>query len=92
MNRSDLAARVAAETGLSRAEAAAVVAFLFAAVAGALAAGERVVLPGFGTFDVASRPARIGRNLNTGAAVQVAASTRATFKASKTLKEALNSV
>ena len=90
MNKTHLAARVAAETGLSRTEAAAATASMFAAVANALAAGERVVLPGFGRFEVARRAARQGRNPNTGAPVLVPASSRATFKASKALKDALN--
>ena len=53
----------------------------------ALADGEDVRPPGFGTFGTRSRPARTGRNPRTGEAVSISASTSATFKVGKTLRD-----
>jgi nucleoid DNA-binding protein len=51
--------------------------------------GEEVTLMGFGTFRVRKRKARPGRNPQTGEVLQIAASNIATFKAGKTLKDAM---
>ena len=56
----------------------------------ALADDEELPLPGFGTFDTRSRPARTGRNPRTGEAVAISAPTSPTFKAGKTLKDTVN--
>ena len=55
-----------------------------------LQAGEKVALTGFGTFEVRERAAREGRNPQTGATIQIAASKTPAFKAGKELKEAVN--
>ena len=55
----------------------------------ALKSGEKVVLPGFGTFGVKMRPAREGRNLFTGARIMIPARNVPSFKASKRLKDAV---
>ena len=56
----------------------------------ALANGERVQIPGFGTFTVTARAAREGRNPKTGEAMTIPASKSAKFKQGKQLKEAVN--
>lgn len=91
MNKKDLAYIAAYETGVSRARAAAVVDSVFKAISAALKDGVRVQVTGFGAFDVRERPARTGRNPRTGEAVSIAASRAPTFKASKGLKETVNS-
>jgi DNA-binding protein HU-beta len=58
-------------------------------VTGILKAGDRVRLSGLGILEVKDRPARMGRNPATGAAVQVAASKKVAFRAAKELKEAV---
>ena len=55
----------------------------------ALKSGEKVILPGFGTFGVKMRPAREGRNLFTGARIMIPARNVPSFKASKRLKDAV---
>ncbi len=55
----------------------------------AMAAGETVILPGLGTFKVATRAARKGRNPRTGEAIQIAASKTVKFTPGKGLKAAL---
>ena len=89
MNKRELAARVAASTSLSRSEADAAVSAVFSAIADALAGGETVTIAGFGAFSTRSRPARPGRNPRTGEAITIAASTAPSFKAGKTLRDAV---
>ena len=87
MTRSELCARAAATTSLSKADAAAVGA-LFSAIADALARGETVTVAGFGRFTTRDRAARTGRNPQTGDAVAIAASRVPAFKAGKALRDA----
>ena len=56
----------------------------------ALKAGEKISLPGFGTFEIRERAARQSRNPRTGETVEVAAKKVPAFKAGKGLKEAVN--
>ena len=83
MNKAEMADRLAARTGLSKAIADEAVDGVFAAIGDALANGEEVWIAGFGTFGTKSRPGRTGRNPRTGEAVSVSASTSPTFKAVK---------
>ena len=62
---------------------------IFSQIGEALAAGDKVSVPNFGTFMVSERAARQGRNPATGATIQIAASKTARFKASKNLKDRL---
>ena len=59
-------------------------------VAEELKKGEKVQLVGFGTFEVAEREAREGRNPRTGETMTIAASKSPKFKAGKALKDSLN--
>ena len=90
MNKTEMADRLAARAGLSKGAARDAVDGVFAIVGEALADGEEVRLPGFGTFGTRNRPARTGRNPRTGEAVAISASTSPTFKAGKTLKDTVN--
>ena len=90
MNKADIAGDLARRTGLGKAQAAGAVEALFAAIGETLAEGEAVRVAGFGTFAVKNRPARAGRNPRTGEAVSIAASTVASFKAAKALRDAVN--
>ena len=90
MNKTEMADRLAARTGVSKGAARDAVDGVFAIIGEALADGEDVRLPGFGTFSTRSRPARTGRNPRTGEAVSISASTSPTFRAGKTLKDTVN--
>lgn len=90
MNRQDLVAAVAARAELSKKDADAAVKAVFDAVADALAEGDKVQLIGFGTFDVAERAAREGRNPRTGETMKIEASKSPRFKAGKALKDRMN--
>ena len=90
MNKTEMADRLAARTGLGKGAARDAVDGVFVIIGEALADGEDVRLPGFGTFGTRSRPARTGRNPRTGETVSISASTSPTFKAGKTLKDSVN--
>ena len=90
MNHAGLVERVAAATGLSRAAAAQAVGAVVDSVVAALQAGEEARVAGLGTFAVAARAARQGRNPRTGAPVRVGASRAVRFRAAKAAKEAVN--
>ena len=90
MNNSDLADKLAASQGITKADARKYVDAVFAAIADAAAAGEEVSLNGFGKFKVKESPAREGRNPSTGATIQIAASKKLGFSAAKAVKDKLN--
>ncbi len=90
MNKNDLIGAVAQAIDTSKADAAKAVDGIFDAIAGALKSGDGVQLVGFGSFSVANRSARQGRNPQTGAVIQIAASKQPKFKAGKALKAAVN--
>ncbi len=62
---------------------------VFDTITKTMSRGEEVAITGFGTFRVAKRAARAGRNPKTGEAIQIAASTAPKFRAGKVLKEAV---
>ena len=90
MNKQDLIDAVAASIGSTKAEAGKAVDAVFAAMTAALKSGDDIRLVGFGTFSVAARAARGGRNPRTGKALTIAASKSPKFSAGKSLKDAVN--
>ncbi|QOT74517.1 HU family DNA-binding protein (plasmid) [Sphingobium fuliginis] len=90
MNNTDLAEALAADHGLTKADARKYVDAVFSSVAGAAAKGDEVSLNGFGKFKVKDSPAREGRNPSTGATIQIAASKKLTFTPAKAVKDQLN--
>ena len=89
MNKSDLVDYVAAATSEGKSKVASLLDALLNGVSGALQKGDRVTLPGFGTFQTRKRQARSGRNPRTGAPVKIAATTVPVFKAGATLKDSV---
>ena len=90
MNKTELIAAVAEKAGLSKKDAEKAVNAAFETISAELVKGEKVSMAGFGIFEIKTREARTGRNPLTGEAVQIAASKAPAFKASKTLKDAVN--
>lgn len=86
MLKKELVAAVAAKAGLSGKDAEKAVSAVLDAVSEALAAGEKVQLVGFGTFEVRTREARIAQNPRTLEKVKVSASHFPAFKPGQTLK------
>ncbi len=89
MNKTELAAAVAAKTGLKKKDAEKVADAFIATITEALKLGDKVALSGLGTFEVKERAARTGKNPRTGEAVEIAASKAPKFKAGKALKDAV---
>lgn len=87
MTKAELIEKVAVDSKVSKAEAARLLNCVFDSVTAALAKGDTVTLVGFGTFSVSKRAARKGRNPQTGAEIQIAASKVPRFKAGKALKD-----
>jgi DNA-binding protein HU-beta len=90
LNKTELIGQVAAQTGMTKKDAEKVVNAFFATVEGALKAGEKVQLVGFGTFEVRSRQARKGRNPRTGEEINIPATRIPAFKVGKALKDAVD--
>ena len=90
MNKTELVAAMAEKTELSNKDAEKALKAFTDVVAEELKKGEKVQLVGFGTFEVAEREAREGRNPRTGETMTIAASKSPKFKAGKALKDSLN--
>jgi DNA-binding protein HU-beta len=90
VNKNELIAVVADETGLSRGDAAKAVDGVFDAVTKALKKREEVRLVGFGTFVASRRAASEGRNPRTGEKIKIPASWQVKFKAGKGLKDSVS--
>lgn len=87
MNRSDLTTAIAESTGLSASQAQSALDAVIETVISAVAAGDRISLPGFGTFEARERSARTGRNPQTGATIEIAAGRGPVFKPGTQFKE-----
>ena len=90
VNRTELCARIAARSALSRADAATAVEAFVSTIADALKIGETVNIAGFGKFTASHRAPRRGRNPRTGESVAIPARTVPIFKAGKALRDRLN--
>lgn len=90
MNKTQLIDKIAKENDLSKKQVAKTIDATIAAISDALVSGESVQFLGFGTFSVKEIAAHNGRNPRTGDVVEIAASRRPSFSASKALKDKLN--
>ncbi len=90
MNKTDLINSIAAKSGLNKKNSEAALNALIASVEESLKAGDKVVLVGFGTFEVRKRAARKGRNPQTKKEITIPASKAPVFKAGKVLKDKVN--
>ena len=90
MHKTELVTAVAAQTGLNKEKADAVVSAVVEQITNALSRNEPVSLTGFGSFSLSQRAAREGRNPQTGAAITIDARTGIIFKAGKALRAAVN--
>jgi DNA-binding protein HU-beta len=90
MTKAELIDAIANSAGVSKADAERTVQAFFDTVVSTTKKGDKVAWPGFGSFSTTKRPARTGRNPQTGEPVKIAASTAMKFTASSTLKGALN--
>ncbi len=89
MNKTELIAITAENAGVSKKDAERVVNAAIDAITASLVKGDKVQLSGFGIFEVKHREARVGRNPLTKETIEIPASRVPSFKASKTLKDAV---
>lgn len=89
MTKAELIATIGKEAKISKASAEKALNAFTATVTKALKRGDKITLTGFGTFSVAKRKARIGRNPQTGKEIKIAATRVAKFKAGNLLKNAV---
>lgn len=89
MNKADLVIEIEKVVLCSKKEAKLALKAVVDSIKKALKKGQRVTIPGFGSFSVAKRAARKGRNPRTGESVKIKASKAPKFSASKALKDSL---
>ncbi len=90
MNKGDLINKIAEDANLTKVQASDALNTVLSTVSDTLKDGKKVTLVGFGTFSVNERKARVGRNPQTGAEIQIAAKNVVKFKPGKELAEAVN--
>lgn len=90
MNKAELVAAVAEKSELSKKDAEKALKAFTEVVTEELKKGNKIQLVGFGTFEVAKRAAREGRNPQTGETMKIAASVAPKFKAGAALKNEIN--
>ena len=89
MNKQEIVARIAEDTGISKTTAAAAMESIIDAITRSLKKGHSVSFVGFGTFKVSSRKARVARNPRTGVAIKIPKRRVPRFSAGKGLKQAV---
>lgn len=87
LTKADIVERVYKEAGFSKKEASDMVDLVFKVIKDTLARGEKVKISGFGNFSIRDKSTRIGRNPQTGEAMEISARRVLTFKPSQVLKE-----
>ena len=85
MNKAQLIEAIASQSTLNKKEAAGVLETLTNSIKDSLAKGQKVSIPGFGTFVIVDRKARTGRNPRTGQSIQIPAKKVVKFKSSTKL-------
>ena len=90
MTKAELIDAIAADATISKKDAGAALNAAITSITSALEKGEKVTVPGFGTFEVRSKAATTARNPRTGETVEVPAKKAPAFKAGATLKAAVN--
>ena len=90
MNKAELVAAIAEKSELSKKDAEKALKAFTEVVTEELKKGNKIQLVGFGTFEVAKRAAREGRNPHTGETMKIAASVAPKFKAGAALKNEIN--
>ena len=89
MNKQELIAKIAKDTELSKASAAAAVDSLIDGITRSLKRGDSITFVGFGTFKTSQRKARTARNPQTGAPIKIPKRRVVRFTAGKALKDAV---
>jgi len=89
MTKDEMIAKISTDSGISKKQASAALESFMSGITTQLKDGQKVSFAGFGTFACSDRKARIGRNPQTGAKINIPATRVPVFKAGKHLKEAV---
>jgi DNA-binding protein HU-beta len=89
LNKGDLVEKIAKDTGITKGKAEAAFNSIVGGITTSLKKGHKVTIVGFGTFSVAKRKGRTGRNPQTGAPIKIAARKVAKFSVGSDLKKAV---
>jgi DNA-binding protein HU-beta len=89
LNKGDLVAKIAKDAGLTKAKAEAALNSVIGSITGSLKKTQKVTIVGFGTYSVARRKARVGRNPQTGMPIKIAAHKVPKFTPGSDLKKAV---
>ena len=90
MNKPELVAKIVEQMNLTKKQVEEVTAVLFDVIMEALVKGDKVVISGFGTFEVHERAKKIGRNPQTGEEILIEGSKSPVFKSAKVFKDQVN--
>lgn len=90
LGKGDFVKKIAGDAKISNAQAERAFSSVIDGISGALKKGERVTFVGFGSFTAVSRPARKGRNPQTGKEIKIPARKAVRFAAGASLKETVN--
>jgi DNA-binding protein HU-beta len=90
MNKSELVDAASSSSGMSKGDVQSALDAILDTIQSAVGRNDKVSLTGFGNFELRERAARTGRNPQTGAEIQVAASKAPAFKPGKAFKDAVN--
>lgn len=90
MTKAELIAKVAEETGFTKKDTERVLNGALEAIRESVTEGDKVIIAGFGSFEMKERAARVGHNPQTGEKIQIAASKTVGFKVAKQFKDAIN--
>jgi DNA-binding protein HU-beta len=91
VNKGELVEAIASASNLSKTDAEGALNALIGSVQSAVAGGDKVTLPGFGTFAVSARKARTGMNPQTREPIQIPASNSVKFTVGSEFKKRVNS-
>ena len=89
MNKGDLVGKIAKDVDITKSKAEGAFNSLIGSIAASLKKGQKVTIVGFGTFSVAKRKARMGRNPQTGIPIKIAAHKIPKFVPGSDLKKAV---
>ena len=89
MNKGQLVEAISRDAGITKTQAQDALDAFVKNVQTSLNSGDKVTIVGFGTFSASTRPARVGRNPQTGQPIKIPAKKVAKFSAGKALKEAI---
>jgi DNA-binding protein HU-beta len=92
MNKQELVNAIADAAEITKAAAEKSLNALINCVTSALKENDKITIPGFGSWEVSKRAARVGRNPQTGKEIKIAAANVPRFKAGKKLKDEVNSI